>query len=169
MSDLPESTELAAVNADAVVQETKVEQKQDAPQTLQEQTPSDNNGLPTESNPVVTEAESKLTTEPDASITEPVSATSGLGPTSGDPAQLDPSLSALGEQHSKAEAPSDPLQQPSTALDGLTEKVTPNGASEYKERGRSQSIAESVKSGGSSSSGLPDNVPRVGGVRCCKP
>ncbi|KAJ9119461.1 hypothetical protein QFC24_005694 [Naganishia onofrii] len=166
MSDLPESTELAAVNADVVVQETKIEQKQDAPQTLQEQTPSDNNGVQTESNPVATEAESKPTTEPDASIAEPVSATSDLGPTSGDPAQLDPSLSALGEQNSKAEAPSDPLQQPSTALDELPEQVTPNGASERKERGRSQSIAESVKSGGSSSSGLPDNVPRVGGVRC---
>lgn len=44
----------------------------------------------------------------------------------------------------------------------------PTGPSRDAQRSRSESTGGiSVKSGGSSASALPENVPRVGGVRCC--
>jgi hypothetical protein len=160
MSDLPKTAvESAPAVASTTTEEKKTNQNENAPGNVQEQT-------------AVTEAEIKPTAgtsalaEPDANTAEPATPANAL---STDPAQLDPSLSALAEQNSKVEVTENTLQQSLTALDGLPEQATPNGSALPNDRSRSESMAaESVKSGGSSSSALPDNVPRVGGVRCCK-
>ncbi|KAJ9117596.1 hypothetical protein QFC22_004446 [Naganishia vaughanmartiniae] len=182
MSDLPESVESAAAKADAMNEETSVEQNENAPGDLQEQM-VENSDAVMDSIPAVIEAQIKPQGESEPTVIDPAAAAAAEPNTttaehastetvstlpSGDPAQLDPSLSALVEQDGKSEVAPDALQQSLTALAALPEDEHENlnEAAERKARGRSESIAESMKSGGSSSSGLPDNVPRVGGVRC---
>lgn len=62
------------------------------------------------------------------------------------------------------------MGQPSSTLAaGLAQENERQNGNERSERSRSESTGgASVKSGGSSASALPENVPRVGGVRCCK-
>lgn len=109
--------------------------------------------------------------------TEPTSApatTAESALTTGDANQVDPVLAesasvkpevleekALEVSKVKAEIPS--LSTP------LQDSDLQAGLSGDTRRSRSESTGGiSVKSGGSSASALPDNVPRVGGVRCCE-
>lgn len=93
-----------------------------------------------------------------------------LGTTSGDPNPVDPILGVSEpvktEDHDTAEMG----QSSSTLAAGFAEEnEKQNGHPGLGERSRSESTGGvSVRSGGSSASALPENVPRVGGVRCCK-
>lgn len=65
--------------------------------------------------------------------------------------------------------PAEMGQPSSTLAAGILEENERQNGNGRGERGRSESTGGvSVKSGGSSASALPENVPRVGGVRCCE-
>lgn len=89
-------------------------------------------------------------------------------------ASTDPVLTAGEAPSSKLEVQvekaAEMAETPSLLTPGLSQdNDSQTGLPRDTQRSRSQSTGgSSVKSGGSSASALPENVPRVGGVRCCK-
>jgi hypothetical protein len=98
--------------------------------------------------------------------------------------KADPSLTAGGSSAAgpvtdeSTSANPKPQAEKTTEIAETQSQITPSvsldndvqgGPSRDAQRSRSESTGGiSVKSGGSSASALPENVPRVGGVRCCK-
>jgi hypothetical protein len=81
-----------------------------------------------------------------------------------------PGESTTANPEPQAEKTTEIAETPSQIIPSVShDNDIQSGPSRDAQRSRSESTGGiSVKSGGSSASALPENVPRVGGVRCCK-
>jgi hypothetical protein len=155
--EMPAADQAIGTRSEHDVQESSEKQSEPSPLAADQAVESEKPAVDTESTPAPATATDSASTAGDAHQVDPVLAES---------VSAKPEASEEKIFETSAEKMDSPMV--STPIPPQDSNIQA-GLSRDSRRSRSESTGgSSVKSGGSSASALPENVPRVGGVRCCQ-